>query len=239
MVPSYCLPVLSIPMSMEGHCPVKLETGELDFHCGYLQRGLVGQPLGQHVSWMAMLTHMYIPSSVLWKGSDLIVAAGKKHWRALRWVGSWRRSEWEFLHRCGKRAIDLDGREATWDSFLRDTKTWTSMYHTDFFHMMDSIHDLLPGEEPLAVLSISACVVPQAQNASCPRASASLRARTGRSILVAPYPKPLTNQRLRELNRAVKMSHIPLYLHEMTPSFSHRRSSYSIILVLYPCYIIY
>lgn len=96
---------------------------------------------------------------------------------------------------------------------------------------MDSIHDLLPGEQQPTVLSTCACVVPQAQNVSCSRGCPSLGARAGCSILVAPYPKPLTNQRLRELNRAVKMSHIPLYLHETkreTPQVlrlpSHTRS---------------
>lgn len=28
-------------------------------------------------TWMDAFTHLYIPSSMLWKGSDLIVAAGK------------------------------------------------------------------------------------------------------------------------------------------------------------------
>ena len=39
---------------------------------------VVGLPLGRCVAGYPMLAHMYIPSSMLWEGSDLIVAAGKK-----------------------------------------------------------------------------------------------------------------------------------------------------------------
>ena len=111
MVLFYCLAALSIPIIMEGHCPLRLETGGFSFSLWLFAARACWAAIGTRCSRMAMLTHMYIPSSVLCKGSDLIVAAGKKHWGAFRWVGYWRRSEWEFLHRSGKRAIELDGRK--------------------------------------------------------------------------------------------------------------------------------
>ena len=92
---------------------------------------------------MAMFTHMYIPSCMFWKGSDLMVATGKsteEHFA--RTDGPWRWSDWTFfflsifviflsiLHRSRERALGLDGKEGTRDFCLRDTKTWMSMYHT-------------------------------------------------------------------------------------------------------------
>lgn len=81
-----------------------------------------------------MFTHMYIPSRMLWKGSDLIVCSREK---ALRSISLAR----DFSDGAnGIFCIDQGKgiwKGGTWDYCLRDTKTWMSMYHTDFVSLMD------------------------------------------------------------------------------------------------------
>ena len=57
--------------------------GEFRFHCDYLQLNPIGKAFGRTCTWMAMFTHTYTPLCMLWKGSDLMIAAGKKALRSI------------------------------------------------------------------------------------------------------------------------------------------------------------
>lgn len=61
---------------------------------------------------MDAFTHLYIPSSMLWKGSDLIVAAGKsteEHF-AVKDLSDGVKGFFFCIIRSRERAIDLEGR---------------------------------------------------------------------------------------------------------------------------------
>ena len=81
---------------------------------------------------MAVLTHMYISSSMLPKGGVLMIAVGEKS------TGE------HFAEKDlsdgvnGNFCIDQGKGQSIWkegirDFCLRDTKTWMSMYHTALF----------------------------------------------------------------------------------------------------------